>query len=126
MEKERDLEKKDHDRALKELDKKIRAEVETIQSIKEKKIEELSNEVGVLQAKLNAHIKAAEKEKQQHQKSQSQDSGNFKQQNLNGVVKQNYLMPQTQNGSQPRQSTSQSKSPQGHGIQLAPNAAALL
>jgi len=30
MEKERDLEKKDHDRALKELDKKIRAEVETI------------------------------------------------------------------------------------------------
>ena len=60
MEKERDTIKKEHDCALSELEAKIKQEMLQALMLKDKKIDDLTNDMGVMQAK----IKAMEKKTQ--------------------------------------------------------------
>ena len=61
MEKERDTFKKEHEKELKELENKIRAEMLTGMQVKDRRIEDLTMEIGVIQAKMAAQLKAIEK-----------------------------------------------------------------
>lgn len=54
MEKERDTFKKEHEKDLKELENKIRAEINVGMQVKDRRIEELTIEIGVIQAKMAA------------------------------------------------------------------------
>ena len=61
MEKERDTFKKEHEKELRELENKIKTEMLIGMQVKDRRIEELTLEVGAIQAKMAAHIKAIEK-----------------------------------------------------------------
>ena len=54
MEKERDACKREHDKGLREMENKVRAEMHAAMAIKDKRIEELTIEIGQMQAKLAA------------------------------------------------------------------------
>lgn len=54
MEKERDANKREYDKGLREMENKVRAEMHAAMAIKDKRIEELTIEIGQMQAKVAA------------------------------------------------------------------------